>query len=99
MIGPIAGPSRVVIAQMPAAAPRFSGGNTRIIRVCDIGISGAPHRPWPIRQATSIPSVTLIPQSSENRPNPAMAKMNSLTTPTRWESQPVSGTQTASATA
>jgi hypothetical protein len=45
MIGPSAGPVRVVIAQMPMAIGRFSGGKTRISSVCETGISGAPHKP------------------------------------------------------
>jgi hypothetical protein len=99
MIGPMAGPSRVVIAQTPIAAPRLSGGKTRSMRVWDIGMTGAPQIPCPMRQATSMPRVTDIPHSSENSPKPIIARMNMRTTPNRAASQPVNGTQTASATA
>jgi hypothetical protein len=99
MMGPEAGPIMVVIAQIAAAMARFSGGNTRIIKVCVSGISGAPQSPWPMRHATSMPSVGESPHNSENVPKPSIASMNTRTVPKRSASQPVSGTQMASATA
>ena len=99
MIGPMAGPSSVVIAHSPIALGRASGGKMRISRVCDIGMIGPPQIPWPIRQATIMPSVIDIPHSSEKMPKPTIEKVNIFTTPKRCASQPVSGTQIASATA
>jgi hypothetical protein len=52
-----------------------------------------------MRQATSMPSVTELPHRNEKKPKPAMASMYIRTAPKRWDSQPVSGTQIASATA
>ena len=98
-MGPKAGPSVIVIAHRPMAIARFSGGNTRTISVCDMGMSGPPHRPWPTRQTTIMPSDCDMPQSIEKKPKPSMASRNSRTAPKRWASQPVSGTLIASATA
>ncbi len=64
-----------------------------------MGMIGPPQMPWPTRAATIIPSVIDSPQISEKNPKPIIASVKTLTTPKRAASQPVSGTQIASATA
>ena len=71
----------------------------RSSKVCDIGMMGPPHSPWPMRHATSMVSDMDRPHSTEKMPKPIIAQMNIFTTPNRWASQPVKGTQMASATA
>ena len=66
--------------------------------VCDIGMIGPPNRPCMTRNAISIGRVCASPHSSENRPKPSSAMRNTRTAPKREASQPVSGTQIASAT-
>ena len=98
-IGPRIGATIVVIAQTPVAAACFSLGKMRSSRVWLIGISGPPHRPWPMRKAISEPRLHARPQRNEKMPKPIIPTTNTRTVPKRRASQPVSGTQIASATA
>ncbi len=98
MVGPIAGPSIVVIDASSIALGRCSIGKMRSSSVCASGITKPPHRPWPMRHATIISSVNDDPQSSENTPKPLIAKVYIRSEPKRPASQPVRGTVIASAT-
>ena len=60
---------------------------------------GPPNKPWPIRQKTSISKLVDKPQNTENMVKPIRLKVKTLTPPKRPASQPVKGTQIASATA
>ena len=95
----MAGPSSVVIAHRPMARGRISGGKMRSSSVCDIGMIGPPQMPCPRRADTIMPSVVDRPHIIEKKPKPIIAQMKVRTTPKRSASQPVSGTQIASATA
>ena len=89
----------MVIAQITVASVAFSLGKMRIRRVWLIGISGPPASPCPTRNATRAASESAVPQRKEKRPKPIIPATNTLTSPKRRASQPVSGTQIASATA
>ena len=88
----------MVIAHAPIAAARRSGGKIRSNSVWVNGISGPPQNPCPMRNATISPSVGASPHSAEKAAKPIIAAMNTRTVPNRRTSQPVSGTQIASAT-
>ena len=98
-IGPRIGAITVVIAHRPMACPCCSLGKMRINKVWLSGMSGPPHRPCPIRKATSMPRLVERPHKVENTPKPIMPTVKVRTVPNRPASQPVSGTQIASATA
>lgn len=57
------------------------------------------HSPCPIRHAISMLRLVDNPHSTEKMPKPIIPTVNTRTAPNRPESQPVSGTHTASATA
>ena len=97
-IGPRIGATTTVMLQRPSAMPTFSLGNTRTIRVCDIGMIGPPLSPWKIRNTIRASRLRDSPQSSENSAKPMIAVMNTRTAPKRAASHPESGTQIASAT-
>ena len=67
-MGPKIGATIVVIAQIPVACACFSLGKMRRSKVWLIGISGPPHNPCPIRNATREPRLHAIPHSKENTP-------------------------------
>ena len=97
MIGPTAGPRMVVIAHSPMARGRSSGGNTRINKVCDIGINGLPQMPWP-KLAEHQHVERAIRRTGRKSQKPTCQNED----PHRSEggaSHPVNGTQIASATA
>ena len=99
-IGPRIGATMVVIAQMPVACACFSFGKMLSSRVWLIGIKGPPHSPCPMRKATSEPRLQAIPHSRENDAEPGHAESEHAdASPNRRASQPVKGTQIASATA
>ena len=62
-------------------------------------MSGPPAIPCSTRMPSSIASEVDMPQRKEQRPNSTTAMQNSRTAPNRPDSQPVSGTVMASATA
>ncbi|MNM63159.1 hypothetical protein D3C81_745180 [compost metagenome] len=98
-IGPKIGPTTVVIAQRPIACACFSLGKIRMSKVWLSGISGPPHRPCPIRKNTSMPNEFARPHKKEKIVKPIRPKIKTRTVPKRPASQPVKGTQIASATA
>ena len=98
-IGPKIGPTTVVIAHIPMACDCFSGGKIRISKVWLSGIIGPPNRPCPIRQITNISKLVDKPHRIEKQVKPIKLTTKTRTPPKRPASQPVSGTQIASATA
>ena len=85
--------------QRPMAAWLFSLGKMRSISVWESGIKGPPQKPRNPRNSTSMFMLVAMPQSSEKRPNSMKQTTNTRMAPNREASQPVSGTEIASATA
>ena len=98
-MGPTIGAMIVVIAATDIATPALSRGKMRNNSVCESGISGPPHRPCAIRQAISRSSVRDNPHKAEKKVKPNRQTTKDRIVPKRAASQPVSGTQIASATA
>ena len=87
------------MAHRPIACIDWCLGNILSSSVCDSAMSGPPAIPCSTRMPSSIGSDVDRPHRSEQAPNSTTATQKSRTAPKRPDSQPVSGTVIASATA
>ncbi len=98
-MGPKIGATTVIIPHNASATCDLFFGKTASISVDDSGISGPPAMPCSTRNSTSAPSERDRPQQIEKTTKATSDIMNSRTRPNWRDSQSVSGTVMASATA
>ena len=93
--GPVAGPSDVPSATMPAARARRAGGKVRNSMACPTGMIRPPPRPWMTRKMTSWVSEPDRPHSTDAPVNNTRAIRKVRRVPNRSPIQPDDGTTTA----
>src|ERR1044071_2945349 len=99
MIGPMIGATSVVIDQIASAAPLRCGGKIVSSSDCAPGTIGPETSPCRIRKTTSEARLHDAPHRNDATVNISTEATNTLTTPKRCMSQPVSGTEIPFATA